>query len=228
MTAMSAERASVDSANPFPPTANATAPIRTPGSARTYEVREVLKGMGLRWDPVSYAWHGTLSAEKGALLGRQFGLRPQVVRPIEAFAASSLKPPAGPRPPTPRGLPHDSSKTRLEARLALPGADTVDEDAPVSRSFTLCDITSALPDDSREADERAAARSLRDLRARVKAARAGVSATPGAEEILQQDRVRAARFYAGFGITEGQFRFGVRDPGVDRIRETSQIDSKTA
>jgi hypothetical protein len=209
MTAMSAQGASVDSANPFPPTANATAHIRIPGSARTYEVRDVLRGMGLRWDPVSHAWHGTLSAEKGAFLGRQFGLRPQVVRPIEAFAAPSPRPPVGPRPPIPRGLPHDSTRTRLEARVALPGADPEEEDGPVSRRFTLRDITSGLPDDSREADDRAAARSLRDLRARVKAARALVSGTPGLAETLASDTINAANFYARFAITETQFRHGV-------------------
>ena len=37
--------------------------------------------------------------------------------------------------------------------------------------FTLPEITSALPDDSREAEERAAARQLADLRGRMKAAR---------------------------------------------------------
>jgi len=58
-------------------------------------------------------------------------------------------------------------------------------------------------------DERAAERRLRDLRGRVKAARAAISATPGAEEVLRQDWVKAARFYARFGITEGLLRLGV-------------------
>src|SRR5208283_323314 len=44
--------------------------------------------------------------------------------------------------------------------------------------------TSGLTDDSREADERAADRTLRDLRGRVKAARAAVSTTPGTWEIF--------------------------------------------
>jgi len=207
MTATSALSAS--NAYPFPLTANAH--VRIPGSARTYEVRDVLRGMGLRWDPVSHAWHGTLSAEKGALLGRQFGLRPQVVPTIEAFAAPapSPRPPAGPRPPTTRRPLQYSTRTRAEARVALQEADLEGEDAPVSRGFSLFDITSGLPDDSREADERAAARQLRDLRARVKAARAVVAAHPGMAEILARDWHKAACFYARFGITEGQFRGGV-------------------
>ncbi len=202
MTATSALSAS--NANPFP----ANAHIRIPGCARTYEVRDVLRGMGLRWDPVSHAWHGTLSPEKGALLGRQFGLRPQVVPTIEAFAAP--RPPAGPRPPTTRRPPRDGSRTRAEALQALPGADQheEDEDAPVSRRFTLLDITSGLPDDSREADERAAARPLRDLRTRVKAARAVVATHPGMAETLRREWRKAAWFYARLGITEEQLRSG--------------------
>jgi hypothetical protein len=43
----------------------------------------------------------------------------------------------------------------------------------------------------------------------VKAARVAISATPGAEEILRRDWVKAARFYGRFGITEELFRQGV-------------------
>jgi len=80
--------------------------------------------------------------------------------------------------------------------------------ATPTRQFTLLEITSGLPDDSREADERAVARHLKDLRGRVKAARAAISATPGAEEVLRRDWMRSAGFYARFGITEAQFRRG--------------------
>lgn len=38
-----------------------------------------------------------------------------------------------------------------------------------SQTFSAWESTSGLPDDSREADERAAERSVRDLRARVEA-----------------------------------------------------------
>jgi hypothetical protein len=69
--------------------------------------------------------------------------------------------------------------------------------------------TRCVPDDSREADERAAKRRVRDVRGRVKAARAALTATPGAAEVLRQDWVMAARFYARFGVTETQFREGV-------------------
>jgi len=68
---------------------------------------------------------------------------------------------------------------------------------------------SGLPDDSREADERAGARSLRDVRARVKAARALVASTPGLAETVVSDWRRAARFYSLHGVSESEFRHGV-------------------
>jgi len=81
--------------------------------------------------------------------------------------------------------------------------------ATPTRQFSLLEITSGLPDDSREADEKQAERRLRDLRARVKAARAAVTTTPGFIEALASEWRKAANFYARFGITEPQFRRGV-------------------
>jgi hypothetical protein len=78
-------------------------------------------------------------------------------------------------------------------------------------------ITSGLPEDSREADERFAERQLRELRARVKLARAVVSRMPGLAAILRERPDRAARFYARFGITESQFRTGV--PALEKLSE---------
>ena len=51
--------------------------------------------------------------------------------------------------------------------------EDAEETATPTRQFSLLEITSGLPDDSREADERAAEPRLRDLRGRVKAARGG-------------------------------------------------------
>jgi hypothetical protein len=209
MTAMSAQRA-------FGNASDERVHIRLPGSARTYEVRDILRGMGLRWDPVSHAWHGTLPVEQGSRLVRELGLRPQIVPTIEAFASEvaanlAQRTPAGPRGPIRPRTPHDGTLTRAEARVALPEVDREELDGVDSRRFSLLEITSGLPDDSREADERAAARSLRDVRARVKAARALVTATPGLCDTLSRDWRRAARFYARFGISEAQFRHGVRE-----------------
>ena len=98
--------------------------------------------------------------------------------------------------------------------------------ATPTRQFSLLEITSGLPDDSREADERAAERRLRDLRGRVKAARALVATTPGLAETLQRDWQKAARFYARFEITETRFRHGVQSP--DSPSEGDPLGNRTA
>jgi len=114
-----------------------------------------------------------------------------------------------------RRASHDAiqARTRFESRVAFGGPDEdEDEDAEddfiatPTRRFSLLEITSGLPDDSRETDERLAERRLRELRGRVKAARALVATTPGLAETLQRDWQKAARFYARFGIDEGLFR----------------------
>jgi hypothetical protein len=69
-------------------------------------------------------------------------------------------------------------------RGLLPDAEEI---ATPTRQLSLLEITSGLPDDSREADERAAERRLRNLRGRVKAARAAISTTLGAETMLRQN-----------------------------------------
>ena len=135
-------------------------------------------------------------------------------------AAPKPSRPAGPiarRFPSPRF--GDYSRTRFESRVAFggpdEGEDAEDFIATPTRQFSLLEITSGLPDDSREADERAAAHRLRDLRGCVKAARAAISATAGAEQVLGRDWIKAAHFYARFGITDGQFRQGVAATSVD-------------
>ena len=129
-----------------------------------------------------------------------------------------------PRGPAPRSYPRprfgDYSRTRFESRVAFGGPDE-DEDAEdefiaaSTRKFSVWEIMSGLPDDSREEDERAAERRLRDLRGRVKAARALVSATPGLADTLRGDWQKAVRFYARFGITEDWFRRGIPFSGLD-------------
>ena len=138
--------------------------------------------------------------------------------------------PARPAGPTGRQFPSprfgDYSRTRFESRVAFGGPD---EDAvgvaTPSRQFTLLEITSGLPEDSREADERAAERRLSDLRGRVKAARASIARTPGAEEVLRRDWIKAARFYARFGVTEAQFRRGVPCPSSEEMDPAPDVIS---
>jgi hypothetical protein len=115
---------------------------------------------------------------------------------------------------------------RFESRVAFGGPDEgedAEEVATPTRQFSLLEITSGLPDDSREADERAEERRLRELRGRVKAARAAIAAIPGAQAILRQDWAKAARFYARFEITEAQFRRGA-PPTEDRSLGGMPID----
>jgi hypothetical protein len=216
MTAMSAQRASGNATAATNPTANAH--VRIPGSPRTYEVRDVLRGMGLRWDPLSHAWHGMLPTDQGSRLSRDFGLKTQIVPTIEAFASDvTSKPvqepperPERPRAPVQPVRPRDGSRTRAEARLAFPGADDDPDEVEVGdRRFSVLEITSGLPDDSREADERVMEHYLRDVRARVKLARAVLSRMPGLAAILRERPDRMARFCARFGITESHFTNGV-------------------
>ncbi len=72
---------------------------------------------------------------------------------------------------------------------------------------------------------------MRDLRGRVKAARAAISAAHGGEETLQRDWVKAACFFARFDISEAQFRHGVHgsslgDMRVDRTLECLRSGSE--
>ena len=106
---------------------------------------------------------------------------------------------------------HDGSRTRAERRIAFQSLEESDEIPTLTRRFGLPEITSGLPDDSRVADQQESERRIRDLRGRVKAARAVVSRTPGLAETLAGDWRKAASFYARFGVTEATFRRGVSD-----------------
>jgi hypothetical protein len=126
-------------------------------------------------------------------------------------------PPGGPHGPAPRpdGLGacprvRDGSRTRAEALVALPGADHDASPTATRGRLTLLDITSGLADDSREAEERAAARRLADLRGPVKAARKAIAAVLGTADAMRADWRKEAAFLARFGVTQGQFRRGCR------------------
>ena len=83
----------------------------------------------------------------------------------------------------------------MQARVAFSSVEETDEIPTPTRRFTVWEATRGLPDDSREEDERKEGRRLRDLRGRVKRARAVVKSTPGLEETLASDWRKAARFY---------------------------------
>jgi hypothetical protein len=159
-----------------------------------------------------------LPGDQGSRLARDYGLKPQIVPTIEAFPSGSTPEATSgfqgrqesPRPPIRGPRPHDGSRSRAEARLAFPVSDDdLDVVEVGDRRFSLLEITSGLPDNSLEADERAAERALRELRGRVKAARAVVGSSPSIADKLQRDSQRAARFYFRFGITPAELAEGV-------------------
>ncbi|MFZ0891214.1 MAG: hypothetical protein WB778_06600 [Thermoplasmata archaeon] len=120
--------------------------------------------------------------------------------------------------------PRDSARTSFESRTEFPGPDEdAEEIATPTRQLSLLEITSGLPDDARDADERMAERRLRDLRGRVKAARAALSVTTGAEEVLRQDWAKAARFYARFEITEENLRIGVPTEQAEPPQDLAEL-----
>jgi hypothetical protein len=240
MTATSAPR----SASEPVPTTSPIAPERAgpggrvliPGTDRTFEHRGVLRGMGLRWDPPTHAWHGSLSRGEVEHLRRALGIAVRPVVTLESFpeppAAAPKESPRGPSPPVPitppRRVVRDYSRTRAESRIVFRDADAPATEGVEGSRFSLMEITSGLPDDSREADERAAERAVRDLRGRVKAARTVVSTTPGLAEALQRDPKRAARFYARFGVTEEMFRQGVPEGTAPDVNDRSEIPATPA
>jgi hypothetical protein len=214
-------------ANPF--LRDLVASLRTvvvPGSPATYANRAALRAMGLRWDPAGHRWHGTTTSDRVRELRERLGLEVRVFGTLDPPRGPSPSRPPAPTPtavhavtpvrePTPR--PHDSSRTRVEARTVYRD----DEDGAAPSRFTERDITSGLPDDSREEDERQEERRLHELRARVKAVRAVVASRPGLAEILRREWRRAAQFYAKFGICETILRNGVaREKAVSE----SEID----
>ena len=235
LNAMSTPRApetpSNSPANPF--LRDLVASLRTvqlPGTPATYVNRAYLRDLGLRWDPAGHRWHGTTTVERVRELRERLGLEVRVFGDL----AAPPKGPAAPKPTIPRpvvvttAVPErdvtrrvrDGSRTRAEARVAFPSLEEADEVQTPTRRFTTFEITSGLPDDSREEDERAEERRVRDLRGRVKRARAVVANTRGLAEILAGDWRKAARFYVRFGVTEQMFRRGVKsgsDPGIGEI-----------
>ncbi len=210
MTAMSATSAqqTPSAANPLRDLVASLRTVTLPGSLETYANRAYLREIGLRWVPREHYWHGTVAAGHVQTMREQLGLE------VRCFGTLD-PPPHGPSPPK-SAIPSprfgDYSRTRFESRVAFGGPNEGEDAEGVgtpARQFSLLDITSGLPDDSREADQRAAEQRLRDLRGRVKAARAVVAATPGLSGILAREREKAAQFYARLGITETMFRFGV-------------------
>lgn len=69
-----------------------------------------------------------------------------------------------------------------------------------SRSFTLLETTSGLPEDSRDEDQRVRARVEAERRGRVAAARKALHAHPEARDLVMKDQTRQRMFCARFSI----------------------------
>ena len=111
-------------------------------------------------------------------------------------------------PPTPhaglratRTPRRDASRTRSEARLAFRTPPVGGEDGLDDRRFSVLDVTSGLPDDSRDEDQRARALIERQRQGRVRAAQEALKAHPEAREVVMRDQTRLRMFCARFGIT---------------------------
>ena len=111
--------------------------------------------------------------------------------------------PEGPSPARrPTHLPRprrDGSRTSLEARVAFSG-EKGGLTGPFSK-LTLADITSGLPEDSREADERELAKRRAEQKGRVAAAKKALEGHPEAQQQVLRDQTRLRMFCARFGVT---------------------------
>jgi hypothetical protein len=189
------------------------------GNEATYRLRATLHAYGLVWSAPHHRWEGSVSASQARFLTERCGLTP--IQPAETcprpFGTARMGPGAV-RTPSPAlavvsgslTRPRNASRIRAEARIAFGGSSDEDDHEARGGRFTLLEITSGLPDDSREADERREARALADQRGRVKAARAALGACPEAAKAIASDPRKAGAFCGRFGVTMGQLREGVR------------------
>ena len=188
-------------------------PVLVRGSERTYALRERLRAAGLRWEKEARVWSGQVPDYfLPQMRAEGLPVIPVVPEgdPLDRFAErGSPVPSAAPKTP--------ARKLRAQPRKEPPVRVSVEERAEAflaEHGWTLQDITANLADDAREADERRVERHLRDLRSRVKAVRALISADPTIRQTLATNPEKAAAFYAIHGVTEAQVRHGIPDMDV--------------
>lgn len=108
---------------------------------------------------------------------------------------------AGVREARPAPRRRDGSRTRSDARLAYRTPLVGGEDGVDDRRFSVLDVTSGLPDDSRDEDQHARAIVERQRQGRVRAAQEVLKANPAARELVMRDQTKQRLFCARFGIT---------------------------
>jgi hypothetical protein len=108
---------------------------------------------------------------------------------------------AGVREAHPAPRRRDASRTRSDARLAYRTPLVGGEDGADDRRFSVLEVTSGLPDDSRDEDQHARALVERQRQGRVRVAQAALETHPGARELVMRDQTRLRMFCARFGVT---------------------------
>jgi hypothetical protein len=206
------------------PNETTNVPVAIRGNRETYEVRETLKRVGLRWNPTAHSWAGSVPAQKVDEL-KGLGLPVVALVPDESPLATLTPDPVAPtlpsKSPSKKGCP-----TRRSRKPSLGG--TFKDRAETflgEHGWDLRDITANLSDDDRAEDERRVQRHLRDLRSRVKAARAAISADPEVARTLAINPEKAAAFYAIHGVTEAQVMHGVPDLDVQGLEWDDLADA---
>ncbi len=153
------------------------------------------------------AYHDPRQAPTLARLERLVGhpVDPTKVRAaignFEVAPVQELLPTAAAGIPATRAPRRDASRTRSEARLALRTPLVGGEDGFDYRRFSLLDVTSGLPDDSRDEDQHTRTLLERQRQGRVRAAHEALKAHPEARELVMHDQTKQRLFCARYSIT---------------------------
>ena len=201
-------------------------PVIVRGCERTFELRERLKAAGMHWVPQTRAWSGTVPE---SFVPQMQGEGLQVVplvpegHPLDRFRESLVE--KAHEPLSPRAPAH---KPKACARKEAPVKASEQEQAAgflQEHNWDARDITANLSDDDRASDEHRVERHLLDLRSRVKAVRALISADPTIQHTLATCPEKARAFYAIHGVTEAQVRRGVPDVDVTGLEGEELVEA---
>ncbi|MCL5984059.1 MAG: hypothetical protein M1143_00580 [Candidatus Thermoplasmatota archaeon] len=190
-------------------------PVLVKGNERTYELRGRLSAAGLHWVKDAKVWSGDVPDYFiPQMVAEGLPVVPVVPEgdPLDRFRESLVE--KAPEPLSPRAPAH---KPKACARKEAPVKASAQEQAAgflQEHNWDDRDITANLSDDDRASDEHRVERHLVDLRSRMKAVRALISADPTIQHTLATCPEKAAAFYAIHGVTEAQVKRGVPDVDV--------------